>query len=117
MSIPVAQLVQDLEPQNTVLLFGSGSSIPSGAPSVARLIKSLAEAGDVTGEYSLSELAGIVERRTSRRKLISVLRSQFEKVKPTGGLLNLPHYDWKSIYTTNYDDLIEQVYRRKPKDL
>jgi hypothetical protein len=31
--------------------------------------------------------------------------------------LNLPLYTWKSLYTTNYDDLIEQCYRRLGREL
>jgi hypothetical protein len=34
-------------------------------------------------------------------------------LKPTGGLLNLPLYNWRSLYTTNFDDLIEQCYKRR----
>ena len=37
--------------------------------------------------------------------MISEIKTLFKNLKPTAGLLNLPIYDWKSIYTTNYDDL------------
>ena len=30
-------------------------------------------------------------------------------------MINLPMYDWRSIYTTNYDTLIEQSYATKKK--
>ncbi len=49
--------------------------------------------------------------------MIVEVRTLFKNLKPTAGLLNLPLYDWKSIYTTNYDDLIEQAYRKKTKPL
>ena len=45
------------------------------------------------------------------------LRTLFKGLRPTAGLLNLPLYDWRSIYTTNYDDLVEQAYQRKGKTL
>ena len=32
---------------------------------------------------------------------------------PTGAILNLPLYRWKSLYTTNYDKLIEASFDRK----
>src|SRR3954470_13712515 len=35
-------------------------------------------------------------------RLIQELRSQFKGLRPTGSLLNLPLYAWKSIFTTNY---------------
>ncbi len=49
--------------------------------------------------------------------MIEALRSLFQKARPTGGLLNVPLYGWKSIYTTNYDTLIEQSYTRKGQHL
>lgn len=118
MPIPVSRLANDLNAARTVLLFGAGSSMPSGAPSVPRITKHLAEVGGLSSSnYTLAELSGIVEQKTSRRNLITQLRAMFKDIKPTGGLLNLPLYDWKSIYTTNYDDLIEQAYRSKGKEL
>lgn len=49
--------------------------------------------------------------------MITEVRTLFKNLRPTSGLLNLPLYDWKSIYTTNYDDLVEQAYRRRGKPL
>jgi hypothetical protein len=42
-----------------------------------------------------------------------LLRYASSSRKPTGGLLNLPLYNWRSLYTTNFDDLIEQCYKRR----
>jgi hypothetical protein len=49
--------------------------------------------------------------------LIAELRKRFADLKSTGGLLNLPLYEWKSLFTTSYDELIEQSYGRKGIDL
>lgn len=118
MPISLQTLVDDIEPTKTVLLFGSGSSIPSGAPSVPELISLFSEEHKISGDYTLSELTGIIEtKERSRVKLIATLRKRFEKLKPTGGLLNLPRYEWKSIFTTNYDQLIEDSYRGTPRRL
>jgi SIR2-like domain len=38
---------------------------------------------------------------------------KFKGIVPTGALLNLPLYEWKSIFTTNYDALIEESYKRR----
>lgn len=38
-------------------------------------------------------------------------------LRPTTGLLNLPLYDWKDIFTTNYDTLIEQAYKKSERPL
>lgn len=63
--------------------------------------------------FTLPEQSGLAERKAGRRSLIEALRELFKTLKPTGGLLNLPLYNWKSIFTTNYDDLVEQCYHRR----
>lgn len=118
MPIEIARLIDSITPEKTVILFGAGSSAPSGLPSAAQLATQLAAAVGLSSEdYSLSEIASLVEQRLSRRELVETLRSMLGSARPTGGLLNLPLYDWKSLYTTNYDDLIEQSYRRRNRDL
>jgi SIR2-like domain len=116
MPILLKDLAKEVSPMNTVLLFGSGSSIPSGAPPVATLIQKFSKAFDVEADgYNLSEIASICEAKTSRRRVIDLVRELCSNLKPTGGLKNLPLYPWKSIFTTNYDDLIEQAYTGKGK--
>ncbi len=118
MPIDLQQLVREIVPAKTVLLFGAGSSIPSNAPSV-KLIKShFAKRFEVAEDkYSLREQSSIAETRSSRRSLITALRELFHNLRPTGGLLNLPLYDWKSLFTTNYDSLIEQSYKQAGRDI
>jgi len=62
--------------------------------------------------YSLREFTGILEEKHTRSRLIEALRKPFESLRPTGSLLNLPLYKWKSIFTTNYETLVEQCYQR-----
>jgi len=118
MPIELSQLIDDIQPSRTVLLFGSGSSLPSGAPSSSRIIEHLSKILGIENEkFSLSEIASLVEKRLSRKRLIEEVRSLFVSARPTAGLLNLPLYDWKNLYTTNYDDLIERSYKFKSRDL
>jgi hypothetical protein len=111
----VAQLV----PESTILLFGAGSSIPSGAPGVEQIKAMLAEKfKQESAGFSLAEMADLVEQKTKdRQRMIKELQHLFAKAKPTGGLLNIPLYPWKSIYTTNYDTLIEQAYKKRGVEL
>ncbi len=119
MPIEVSQLVAGLVPEATSLLFGAGSSIPSNAPSVGQLQRHFEAVFGVSArDYNLAEQTGIIEQRTrDRRRLIEELRSQFKGVSPTGALLNLPLYTWKSIYTTNYDDMVESSFKRRGRSL
>jgi hypothetical protein len=110
----VTSVINRLQPEATVLLFGAGSSTPSKAPTSASLVQFFASRFSLpeTG-FTLAEISSLAERKAGRRSLIDALREQFKTLKPTGGLLNLPLYNWKSLYTTNYDDLIEQCYVRR----
>lgn len=102
-----------------MLLFGSGSSIPSNAPSVADLQRRFeTEFGEKAEGYSLAEQTGIIEiKLRDRGSLISSLRAAFKSVGPAGGILNLPLYNWRSIFTTNYDTIIEAAYTRRSRPI
>lgn len=117
MPIAVRDLVGGLKPESTVLLFGAGSSVPSNAPSVADLQAHFEKTFGVPASgYSLAEQTAIIEQRTrDRPRLIAELRAKFRGVTPTGALLNLPLYEWKSIFTTNYDRLVEDCYQRRSR--
>lgn len=118
MPISVQKLTETLDCRTTVLLFGSGSSIPSGAPSVPALIQRFEKTFKIpAGNFTLAEYTGILEIKASRRQLVEALRDAFKNVRPTGGLLNLPAYPWRSIFTTNYEALIEDCYARVGKEL
>lgn len=98
---------------------GAGSSLESGAPSVFDLKKHLAEKFSIDyNSFSLSEIATIIEsKKADRKTLITLLREKISKARARGAILNIPNYDWKSIYTTNYDQVIEQAYERAGRDL
>ncbi len=115
MPIPMDRLVANLEPERAVLFFGSGSSLPSSAPSVVQLQSHFEKTFGVSAAgYTLAEQTGIIENQTKdRQRLIAELRSLFRGLSPAGAILNLPLYPWKSLYTTNYDRLIEDTYARK----
>ncbi|MDQ7733357.1 SIR2 family protein [Halomonas sp. SpR1] len=118
MSILLPEMIEGIDPSKTVLFFGSGSSIPSGAPSVLKVIDSVSKDFNIDAEgYSLTEITSLAEEKRSRADLIRCLRKMFTKIHVTGALLNLPLYSWKNIYTTNYDRLIEQSYEKKDKPL
>jgi SIR2-like domain len=118
-AVTLQELIQNLVPEQTILLFGAGSSLPSNAPTPKAIIDHLATKFSVpaTG-FNLSEYAELVEQRSKdRRRMIVEIQSLFKGLRPTAGLLNLPLYEWKSIFTTNYDELIEQAYQKRSKSL
>ena len=70
MSMSLSNMVSQIEPKKTVLFFGSGSSIPSGAPSVEKLINTLSKILELdSDEYNLSEIASVAEDKIGRKKI------------------------------------------------
>ena len=118
MSISLSEMIEGIDPTTTVLFFGSGSSIPSGAPSVTKMVDKIGQDFGIDAEgYSLTEITSLAEDKRSRSDLVRCLRGLFSNIYVTGSLLNLPLYNWKNIYTTNYDKLIEQSYEKKEKPI
>ncbi|MFJ9452207.1 SIR2 family protein [Herbaspirillum sp. NPDC101397] len=118
MAISIQQLIEEIVPERTVLVFGAGASVDSDAPSAAQLIELIGSEFGIRGEsLTLAEVSGLAERKRSRVDLISCLRKAFKGVRAKGAILNLPLYNWKSIFTTNYDEVVEDAYKRKLKPL
>jgi hypothetical protein len=112
-------LIQSVHPDETILFFGAGSSIPSHAPSVSCIIEHLSTTFRQRSDgFTLADIADLIEQKTKdRRRLIEAVRLLFKDLRPTGGLANVPLYEWKSLYTTNYDELIEDAYKRLERTL
>ncbi|WP_249030795.1 SIR2 family protein [Roseinatronobacter thiooxidans] len=104
-----------VNPEKTVLLFGAGASVPSGAPGVKDLITHYAEKYGLDSSLSLSEITFLAEKKASRRKIITDLRNFFPHVKPKGAILKISRWRWKSIFSTNYDTLVEQAFEKANK--
>lgn len=113
MPITLNALCAQISPTNTALLLGAGASVPSGAPSgaslAARLWREIAKTEPQSED--LIETTSILERRFSRRPVIDCVISSLRSLKPTGGLLGLPRLGWREIFSTNFDQLIENSYK------
>ncbi|MBN4178714.1 hypothetical protein QCD83_26995 [Pseudomonas savastanoi pv. phaseolicola] len=90
MPISLQQLVEEITPENTVLFFGAGSSMPSFAPSGDKLKSILAGKFSISDDYSLREITSLIEHKRSRKELIAELRSVIIDLKPSGGAFEYP---------------------------
>lgn len=114
----VDALAQTITPNQAVLLLGAGASIPSGAPTGAALARYLATRLTPPPEGDdLAEVSGIYENRLGRAALVESVRTRLADLKPTGGLLALPDFDWRAIYSTNFDRLVEDAYQGAKREL
>lgn len=118
-TIPLSDMAAAIEPESTVLLLGAGASVPSGAPTGAELAHDLGTklAPSVPVGDELEEVASILEVRVGRHALVNATRERFEGLRPSGGLLALPEFPWRRIYTTNFDRLVELAYQHARKEL
>lgn len=114
MPITLDQLCQRLRPETTSLLLGAGASIPSGAPSGTDLAKRLWRkvANQDAQSSDLVETASLLERRYSRRSVVDAIVSILKPLRPTGGLLALPTFGWRAVFSTNFDQLVERAYKK-----
>lgn len=117
MPITLDQLIGSIQPERTVLVMGAGAAVSSGAPTGAALSKLLGqELPDSDLGDDLMETASIYENRHGRPKLIAAVRKRLEKLQPSGGLQALALHRWASIYSTNFDRLIEISLRLANRD-
>lgn len=100
---------------NISLFLGAGSSMQYDAPNWSSLINSVYKGlknGSNTEKAQYAELKGI-DIKTEISKQISFIK--FNPYKENTYLNYLLDFDYKSIWTTNYDEIIEKVLERKFK--
>lgn len=98
-------------PLSTAIFLGAGSSRPSGAPSASELSEQLTARffpGD--RRRSLTELCTRIEAVNGRRPLVDAVREILQPLQPSGAILQLPHFNFSRIFTTNFDLLVERTY-------
>ena len=102
----------------TTLFLGAGASIPSGAPSGTALSEALtAEFFDGEKTRALSDISGRVELKYGRPDLVAFLRSKLTPLQPSKTVLRLPNFNFASIFTTNYDSLVEIAFEEAKVEL
>jgi SIR2-like domain len=109
--LTMQELTSRLSPERVCLLLGAGSAVSSGAPTGAGLAEYLArQLNPVPVTRDLARVCGIWEIRKDRRSLVDSVRQRLAPLRPSNGLLSLPHFAWRHIYTTNFDELLERAY-------
>lgn len=113
------ELAGSLKPDRTVLLLGAGSSLSSGGPlsiDLCRLLEAEFCSGVQTSD-DLAELASILELRHPRLAIVQVLQKRLVPLSPDASLRSLVKFGWPTIYTTNYDQLVEKACAAERVDL
>lgn len=118
MSITIQELVNAIEPSRTVLFLGAGASFPSGGPTGADLVTTIARELKyaLPNNIAFSEAMSLLELSFGRARIVEKVRARLLPLKPVGGIADISHYEWGQIFTTNFDQIIEQSYARAGKD-
>ncbi len=95
-----------------VLFLGAGVSTDSGAPTGRQLADEMSAEFLLAdpGTYPFEEVADLVISSVGRKVLNDWLANRFNNLKPAGALLTIPKFRWRSIYTVNFDTLLERAY-------
>ena len=101
------------------LFLGAGMSCNAGLPSWMKLFSPLAEELNIDIEkthYQLYDIAQFYENKNGRQKLYNKISSEINKIEEFNNTLDeLTNMQCNSIWTTNFDKVIENNYYRKGK--
>lgn len=117
----ITQLKRFIELNSPILFLGAGfnaglmkdnKSIPLGDSLKIELIEVLESNGinDKWEEYSLQDISEIYIDELGNISFSEFLVNRFSGYKPSQNQLKLTNYSWKKIYTTNIDDVIENIF-------
>jgi len=117
MQIPneVTKLLGKIYDKKVVLFVGNGASIDAGGPKTEELVKQIKKTfsdAQYKSDDFIQTCTDVVETTlTPRIDLENLIIKALYDLKPSSFHLELPLHFWRAIFTTNYDDLIEQGYR------
>lgn len=97
-----------------VLFIGAGASIPSGGPSGQELLSELKEkfGGNKDENDFFNYCQDLIDTPGNNLSDIEdFIRRRLEKLQPSKWHKLLAKQNWKAIFTTNYDTVLEQAYQ------
>ena len=111
----VNELLRKIYDGKVVLFIGAGASVDAGGPKTESLVKQIKRSfpnAKYTSDDLIQTCTDVIETtQTPRADLERVIVQALLGLKPSAFHLQLPLHVWPAIFTTNYDELIEQGYR------
>jgi hypothetical protein len=110
------EIVEVVASKTATLMIGAGASVGSGAPTTAELVGQIvarfpASGASADGSFFDAGTAVCDTPQYGRHSLIGFLKEQLGVLEPSKHYKQFPRSHWRAIFTTNYDDLLEQAYR------
>lgn len=115
----VDEIIEKIDTKNCVLFLGAGASICAGGKTWTNLTENIKKNFSKI-DFDTTDFFEICEDISqtypyNRNDLVSYLHKELGDLKPSPYHNILTKYDWGAIFTTNYDDVIEESYRNKDK--
>src|SRR6266700_3028170 len=109
----IATLYPQISDGNVVLFLGAGASsnVWNARELAARLYAQLGFNEKLPEGFGLSEVADFYEARNKRKEMDAVLVPPLTRDTYPSEYLHVTRFQWKAIYTTNYDLFLENAYR------
>jgi hypothetical protein len=118
MTLPT-ELINQVRQGRAVLFLGAGASVGAkasdgGDPPLGNELRDRIAKQFLESDYTSENLSWVAELATSSSDLFKVqdfIAEQFRDLKPADYHSLIPSFHWRGIVTTNYDCIIEAVYR------
>lgn len=111
----VSVILSGIKNKEATLFLGAGCSLSSDAPSTEQLVNDLKERFryDDPNDKDLFKICQNIKDTPpyTEEDLREFVNDKFKFIKPSIYIQLLPKFEWRAIFTTNYDDLVEQAYR------
>lgn len=110
-------LTEEINRGRVALFVGAGVSREAGLPSGWELAELLAHEIDYIPQpgETLGTIAEYYERELPGRLIERLVQWLYDGKLPGPSHQLIPHFNWKAIYTTNYDELLERGYEAAGK--
>ena len=121
MEVPLDKtLVDAVKDKRVVLVFGSGALFGAKLPQGKKILLGDDLRNAICDEFldedfkkeSLQFVAELAETRAGLFALQEFVADQLEGLEPASFHLDIPKFNWRALFTTNYDILIEDAYRK-----
>lgn len=108
------ELIDKVLSGQCVAFIGAGVSMEAQAPSASQLAQELNEQF-LQKKYdneNLNKIASYIEKKLGlgRAIVVNYIINKLSQLEPSNGHLLIPRINWASLYTTNFDTLIEKAY-------
>lgn len=99
------------------LSFDPEVTLGTGGQLLDLMNEKLREKGKPGNFKTLANAADALELEIGEHGMLLLLQNNYRVIDPSQDMVDIVNYPWDAIYTTNYDDAIEQVSSKLPKKI